>query len=70
MEKIYIIKHADQLPKQDRQLILSFIKQQTNKISECGDGCRVNLDRLPDDTLHKLYLLVKNRIDFYNLINF
>jgi len=70
MEKNYIIKYASELPKKDRQLLLSFIKQRTNKISECGDGCRINLDRLPDDTIHNLYLLVKNRIDFYNLINF
>ena len=68
MEKIYIIKNTNELPKEDRMLVLKFVQTLTNRLSESADGCRINLDKLPDIHIHKLYLLIKNRVEYQQIM--
>ena len=68
MEKKYIIKSINELPKEDRQTILQVIQTMTSNISEHADGCRINLDKLHDTDVQKLYHLIKNKIEYHQIM--
>jgi hypothetical protein len=60
-KKIQFIKDkVDDLPYEDRLHILEILNQhlEPSQIIEHADGCRVNLNKLPDDIIFKLYHIV------------
>lgn len=64
-KKYYIIKNCTKLSYPDKIYILNIIKINidNNLISECSDGCRINLDRLPDELINRLYTIVENKFN-------
>ena len=67
--KKFIIKNIDEIPLTDRKELLKLIQRTPTKISECADGCRINLDKLHAETINLIYMYVKNRLDYHNLIS-
>ena len=63
-KKIEIKTDATKLPYEDRLYVLEILKQQlpATKIIENADGCRINLDTLSDDIIHKIHHIVKNKL--------
>lgn len=61
-KKQYIIKVALQLPKPDLVALLSMlINDNSDCIVENADGCRINLDRLNNHIIIKLYEYISKK---------
>ena len=43
----------------DKKLLLRFFQKHNVKVTECADGCRINLDRLDEDTRAKYNILTE-----------
>ena len=64
LKKIYITNNAEELVYEDRLYLLNILKQHLpeEKITENADGCRINLDSLPDEIINKLHYIMKNKL--------
>lgn len=63
--KEYCISKIDQLKKDRRQQVLEFLIINIGKssIQQHPDGCRVNLDSIPDNILRTLYGLIRYKME-------
>ena len=43
----------------DKKLLLRFFQKHNVKVTECADGCRINLDRLDENVKEKYIALVE-----------
>ena len=59
-KKSSIVSKALELDYEDRLYVLQILKQQLDpvKIVEHADGCRINLDNLPDSIINKIYHII------------
>ena len=67
-----IIEHAAKLDKEARMKLLTFIHiLNPDYITEQADGCRINLDRLPQVQINRIYSMCMkySRIDKNDLID-
>jgi len=55
-----IIKLCGEFPFKDKMLALKFIESLGIKICSASDGSRINLSRLSEDQLNKLYAWVED----------
>jgi hypothetical protein len=64
VKKTEIKNDVTKLTYEDRLYVLEILKQQlpSNKIIENADGCRINLDTLSDDIIHKIHHIVKTKL--------
>jgi len=68
-KKLYIINSCTRLQYHDKMFILNTIKNHidNNLITESADGCRINLDKLPDDLILRIFNIVENKINEYSI---
>ena len=60
IEKNFILAESSNLEYDDKVSILAIVKRYGKQfIMEKGDGCRVNLNRLPEDAVLQIYRYMK-----------
>ena len=64
-KKLYIISNVSKLNYEDRIHLLGVIKQHVSDdlIKENRDGSRINLDKLHDNLINKLYHIVISKLN-------
>jgi alpha-glucosidase (family GH31 glycosyl hydrolase) len=64
IKKNSIKNRSDEMAYEDRLYVLQILKQQlpVSKIIQHADGCRINLDSLTDDTINKIYHIIKMKL--------
>lgn len=65
LKKLMIKDKANDLVYDDRLYVLQILKQHLSpeKIIENADGCRVNLDTLPDELISKIHHIINTRLE-------
>jgi hypothetical protein len=64
--KLYCINKVNTLKKDQRDEVLQFlvvINKEEAQIHQQPDGCRINLDKLPESALRTLYGLIKYKLE-------
>lgn len=63
--KEFCLGKIDSLKKDRRQNVLEFLVMNVGKssIQQHPDGCRVNLDNIPDNILRTLYGLIRYKLE-------
>ena len=64
-KKEFIINSCTRLQYPDKMFVLNIIKNHidTPCITEGADGCRINLDKLPDELIIRLFNIVENKLN-------
>ncbi len=64
IEKEFIISESSNLDNDDRVEILMIVKRYDVKyVIEKKDGCRVRLDKLPEDAVMQIYDFMRRRLE-------
>jgi hypothetical protein len=68
-KKLYLISNVSKLNYEDRIHLLGVIKQHVSDdlIKENRDGSRINLDKLHDNLINKLYHIVISKLNISTL---
>ena len=65
MKKNESINKVEELVYEDRLYVLQILKQHlpVSQIKEHADGCRINLDDLSDDLIHKIHHIIITKLE-------
>ena len=62
-KQLFIVNRCCEFSKKQNMKILEFIQDLGIKITECADGCRVNLDILEDEQLDLIINKINNTVE-------
>jgi hypothetical protein len=62
-KQLFIVNKCLEFSKKQNMKILEFIQDLGIKITECADGCRVNLDILEDEQLDLIINKINNTVE-------